>query len=154
MEQCPRLLTTTRERGAQQLGPLPKEQSSEQGSNRGGAFWACPHCWKRASKRLGTKRLGPDKGWVRPTLGTRCSLIIKRAHRHTLLSASRPTVSALPYGDFPSTAPTPSPTAGPQGTLHHRVLNKKRPTDPFAQAKVHKAWLAARSPSKAREKGE
>ena len=88
----------------------------------GGGLLELVHCWKRASKRLGTKRLGPDKGWVRPTLGTRCSLFIKRAYRHTLFSASRPTVSALPYGDFPSTAPTPSPTAGPQGTLPHRVL--------------------------------
>ena len=82
MEQCPRLLTTTRERGAQQLGPLPKEQSSEQGSNKGGGLFGLVHSWKRASKRLGTKRLGPDKGWVRPTLGTRCSLFIaKRAYR-------------------------------------------------------------------------
>ena len=53
MEQCPRLLTTTRERGAQQLGPLPKEQSSEQGSNRGGGF-------------LGLSTVGRElpKGWV------------------------------------------------------------------------------------------
>ena len=43
----------------------------------GGGLLELVHCWKRASKRLGTKRLGPDKGWVRPTLGTRCSLFIR-----------------------------------------------------------------------------
>ena len=68
LEQCPRLLTTTRERGAQQLGPLPKEQSSEQGSNRGGAFGACPlleESFQKAGyqkagsrQRLGTAKAG------------------------------------------------------------------------------------------------
>ena len=43
----------------------------------GGGLFGLVHCWKRASKRLGTKRLGSDKGWVRPTLGTRCSLFIR-----------------------------------------------------------------------------
>ena len=57
LEQCPRLLTTTRERGAQQLGPLPKEQSSEQGSNRGGLF-GLVHCWKESFQKAGYQKAG------------------------------------------------------------------------------------------------
>ena len=58
LEQCPRLLTTTRERGAQQLGPLPKEQSSEQGSNRGGGFLGLSTLLEESFQKAGYQKAG------------------------------------------------------------------------------------------------
>ena len=57
-----------------------------------------PNTKSLSLQRLGTKRLGSDKGWVRPTLGTRCSLFIREHIEQAAAQQLASDISHKPIG--------------------------------------------------------